>query len=87
MQQYSVCPGCGRLIRTRYPFMQQISSGRTATVFCLASCFVAWHREQEWRQQQSAGNSGFAERQATVPARAPADRWQIRPAPSEALHG
>jgi hypothetical protein len=85
MQHYSVCPGCGRLIRTRYPFMHQ--SGRTAMVFCLASCFVSWHREQTWRQQQSAGNSGFAERQATVPARAPAERWQIRPAPSEAPHG
>jgi hypothetical protein len=30
MQQFSVCPGCGRLVGTRYPFMHQ--SGRTAMV-------------------------------------------------------
>ena len=46
MQHSSVCPGCGRSVGTRYAFMHQ--SGRTVTVFCLASCFVRWHREQKW---------------------------------------
>ena len=84
MQQYSVCPGCGRLIRTRYPFMRQ--SGRTVMEFCLASCFVTWDREQQWRQQQTSMNSVSGERQATLSARAFDNRWQMRPPPAAALH-
>ncbi len=84
MQQFSVCPGCGRLIRTRYPFMRQ--SGRTVMEFCLASCFVTWDREHKWRQHQTSVNSVSGERQATLSARAFDDRWQMRTPQTEPVH-
>jgi hypothetical protein len=81
MQEFSVCPGCGRLISTRYPFMHR--SGRTAMVFCLASCFVRWDREQRWRQHETAVSSAAAGRQAVASARGFDERWPIRPSPAE----
>ena len=84
MQQYSVCPGCGRLVRTGYPFLHQ--SGRTAMVFCLASCFVTWHREQQWRRHHTPTNPVYGERQAALPAGASDDRWPRRPAPADTVH-
>ena len=84
MQHSDVCPGCGRSVGTQYPFMHQ--SGRTVTVFCLASCFVTWHREQTWRQHQTSMNPVHLGRQTTLSARASDDRWRMRPAQTEAVH-
>jgi hypothetical protein len=81
MQHCSVCPGCGRLITTQYAFMHQ--SGRSVMVFCLASCFVRWHREQQWRRHQTAVSSAAAGRQAAVSARGFDERWPMRPSPAE----
>jgi hypothetical protein len=75
MQQCSVCPGCGRLITTQYAFMHQ--SRRSVMVFCLASCFVRWHREQQWQQQQTAMRSAAAGRQAAGSARGFDERWRM----------
>ena len=83
MQHSDVCPGCGRSVSTQYAFMHQ--SGRTVTVFCLASCFVRWHREQKWRQDQSSMASTCGPRQATLPARAFDDRGQMHPAQTGTL--
>ena len=83
MQQSSVCPGCGRSVCSRYPFMHQ--SGRTVMVFCLASCFVRWHRERKWRQHQSSAASTCVPLQATLPARAFDDRGQMHPAQTGTL--
>jgi hypothetical protein len=52
MQQHDLCPGCGRPVTTRYPFMHR--AGYSVRAFCLASCFVRWDREQQWRQHQIA---------------------------------
>jgi hypothetical protein len=78
MQQFSVCPGCGRLVSTRYPFTHH--SGKNPMVFCLASCFVRWDREQRWRQHQTAMDSSRAPRQGTVPPRAFDGQGEMHPA-------
>lgn len=72
MQHYSVCPGCGRLVSTRYPFVHR--AGRTTIEFCLASCFVKWQREQQWRQQHAAARSLRPAPEATVAAHVAATR-------------
>jgi hypothetical protein len=81
MQEFSVCPGCGRLVSTRYPFMHR--AGRSVVVFCLASCFVRWHREQRWRQHETAMRSEAARPQAAASARGFDERWPVRPPPAE----
>jgi hypothetical protein len=75
MQHSDVCPGCGRSVGTQYAFMHQ--SGRTVTVFCLASCFVRWHREQKWRQHHTM-DSGCVPRQAALSVRAFDDRVSLQ---------
>jgi hypothetical protein len=52
MQQHDLCLGCGRPVTTRYPFLHR--AGYSVRAFCLASCFVRWDREQQWRQHQIA---------------------------------
>ena len=71
MQQLSLCPGCARPVSTRYPFMHR--AGYSVRAFCVASCFVKWDREQQWRQHQIAMNAAD-------------DRPPLAPAPSDARH-
>jgi hypothetical protein len=75
MQHCSVCPGCGRLITTQYAFMHQ--SGRSVMVFCLASCFVRWRREQQWRQHHTATSSAGTGQQAAASPRGFDERWPM----------
>ena len=77
MPQSSACPGCGRLVCTQYPFVHQ--SGRTVRVFCLASCFVRWEREQRWKQHQTSLGSRCVPREPTLSARAVDGHGQMHP--------
>lgn len=82
MQQHDLCPGCGRPVTTRYPFLHR--AGYRVRAFCLASCFVRWDREQRWRQHQLAISAADAERRAGTPAAAAFGAQPAKGSPGEA---